>query len=306
MVTHARLQGKIFTRDADASKSSFLGQQACYLASNGHNSGRQPVPPLFSMNRDPLSARHTDDRQRVMFGAKEGENGFRHGPLYGLRSVGMLSERFITQANMGFMSDSQPSTCSRHVSSTEGGSFFFRVRDGLRRRWRRLVIEIASRTGRYDRWKAVEWERVERLVFICSGNICRSPYAEAVAIRRGLDAISFGTTASGGAPADPVAIEVAKRVGIDLRKHRSRRFNDHGIRASDLLVIMDTSHLTSTRLVAESVGAQTTLLGLWDGGQPVVIWDPFGQPADKFEACFQRIDSCMGRMQHAWAGNEHV
>lgn len=187
------------------------------------------------------------------------------------------------------------------MPQTRYGPLFRWLSQGVRRRWRRLEAEIASRTGRLDRWKRIEWARVERLVFVCSGNICRSPYAEAIALRRGVDAVSCGTTASGGATADPTAIKVADRFDIELRGHCSSRLVDLEIRASDLLVIMDTSHLPSTLGVAEASGAQLTLLGLWDGQQPAVIRDPFGQPADEFEYCFQRIGSCMDGMLKARA-----
>lgn len=178
-------------------------------------------------------------------------------------------------------------------SSAEEPGFMRRLRDGLRRRWRRLMIEVASRTGRYDRLRKIDWTRMERLVFICSGNICRSPYAEAVAIGRGVKAISCGTSAIGGAPADSMAIETAQRFSVNLQAHRSVRFVDVDFSSADLLVVMDTGHLHLAQGVAEEVGAQMTLLGLWDNEQPAIIRDPFGMSAAEFDMCFRRINQCI-------------
>lgn len=142
----------------------------------------------------------------------------------------------------------------------------------------------------------MDWARVERLVFVCSGNICRSPFAEHIALAKNLDAVSCGTTARSGAPGDPDAIETAEGFGVDLSKHASRHVSEVEFSASDLVVVMDLHHLAAVGSVADAVGAQMTLLGLWDGAQPVTIFDPFGCSAGQFELCFRRIAACMDTM----------
>ena len=67
-----------------------------------------------------------------------------------------------------------------------------------------------------------------KILFVCCGNTCRSPFAEGLARRlaaeRGLDVefASAGRTAAEGDPSPPDAIAVAKEFGVDLSAHRAR------------------------------------------------------------------------------------
>jgi protein-tyrosine-phosphatase len=68
-----------------------------------------------------------------------------------------------------------------------------------------------------------------KVLFVCAGNICRSPFAEALARRlaaeRGLDVefASAGEIALDGDRCPPDAVAVAKEYGVDLSSHRARR-----------------------------------------------------------------------------------
>ena len=81
--------------------------------------------------------------------------------------------------------------------------------------WHRLLYLF----GRYHSYGQVDWSSIERLVFICKGNICRSAYAEAVARSLGINAISCGIDTIEDAPANDCAISEAKQQGIDLNGH---------------------------------------------------------------------------------------
>jgi protein-tyrosine-phosphatase len=69
-----------------------------------------------------------------------------------------------------------------------------------------------------------------KVLFVCAGNICRSPFAEGLARRlaaeRGLDVefASAGEIALDGDRCPPDAVAVAKEYGVDLSSHRARRF----------------------------------------------------------------------------------
>src|SRR5437588_1134030 len=54
---------------------------------------------------------------------------------------------------------------------------------------------LENLTGRHRQFKQIRWDRVARVVFVCHGNICRSPYAEGRAVSFGLPAASFGLSA---------------------------------------------------------------------------------------------------------------
>src|ERR1035441_957189 len=61
----------------------------------------------------------------------------------------------------------------------------------------------------------LDWHSVQRLVFVCKGNICRSAYGEEKAKNLGIQAISFGLDAKGENPATEMAIRLAWIRGID-------------------------------------------------------------------------------------------
>ena len=94
-------------------------------------------------------------------------------------------------------------------------------------------------SGRYRQFKQIRWGRVTRVVFVCHGNICRSPYAEARAVSFGLSAASFGLSAGSGEPADPTACRIAARRGIELARHCARDAADFELQTDDLLVVME-------------------------------------------------------------------
>ena len=98
-----------------------------------------------------------------------------------------------------------------------------------------------------------------RVLFVCTGNICRSPTAagvlETLAGRRGLaariEAASAGTHGYHlGEPADPRAVAAALRRGVDLSSHRARRVARRDLDRFDLLVAMARSHDDQLRRLA--------------------------------------------------------
>ena len=173
---------------------------------------------------------------------------------------------------------------SFYLRATEGPAFV-RTRYGSARGLARLLL---SRLGGSRRFAAVDWTRVERLVFVCTGNICRSPYAEARARRAGLSAISVAVRGDSGAPAFPAAIAAARATGIDLTGHRSTAINEIRLTPADLLVAMERWQAAA---IAGRGGAQTTLLGLWSTPRRPHLHDPHRLSDDYFRTCFALIDS---------------
>src|SRR6266436_8043822 len=108
-----------------------------------------------------------------------------------------------------------------------------RPRFGSYRGFVRLMLaQVENAAGGFRAYKKIRWESVSRVVFVCHGNICRSPYAEQRALTYGLAAASFGLSAATGAPADPSACRIAARRAIELGAHRA-------CDARDLLVAME-------------------------------------------------------------------
>lgn len=160
--------------------------------------------------------------------------------------------------------------------------------------YRGCLEHIRARTmysfGVYPGRKVVAWDSVNRLVFICKGNICRSPYAEARARLLGVRAASFGLDASPGACADAVALRNARARGVDLAAHRSAKLERTSIAQDDLLIVFEPSQL---RQVYSRVDrqAQVALVGIWTPPYRPHIQDPYGRGDRYFQQCFSVIDA---------------
>ena len=143
--------------------------------------------------------------------------------------------------------------------------------------------------GSYRNYQQIDWESVERLVFVCKGNICRSAYAEAVARSLNIDSISCGIHTQHDLPANKGAIRAAEVKGVDLKKHKTTPIQSLVIREGDLLVVMEPWQADYiARELDESY--RCSLLGLW--GQPVNphIQDPYGASSVYFNYCFNYIE----------------
>jgi len=160
------------------------------------------------------------------------------------------------------------------------------------------MYRIASALGLYRRPDASLLSDVRRLIFVCRGNICRSPYAEAVAKSYGINAVSVGLEATGIASANPTATRAAFARGQDLSSHRSSRADNLEIHSSDLLLAMEPAQIAPLAHVAEANGAIVSLLGLWANSKAPYIPDPYGCKANVFDSVFMTIDEAMKRLSN--------
>lgn len=156
--------------------------------------------------------------------------------------------------------------------------------------WHKLKYHLGS----YRKWSAPHSESHQRLVFVCTGNICRSPFAEFVARNYGIEAVSVGTDTRGGDDANSDAVKAARRFGLDLSDHRSTRLQDFSALDGDHFVCMEPKH---AELVSRFIPrADVSLMGLWLPERRPFLPDPYGKSMAYFERCFSWIDRAIAKI----------
>jgi protein-tyrosine phosphatase len=166
--------------------------------------------------------------------------------------------------------------------------------DRLLHRWRQRSL-VAS-LSRAPAPRAV--------LFVCHGNICRSPFAAALA--RTLLPADVAVESAGfidpGRPAPNEALAAAADRGIDLSSHRSRLITPHSLEASDLVVVMDVEQRRRVVMARPARPGTVVLLGDLDPG-PITrraVLDPVDQPLAVFHDCYDRIDRCVRVLATLW------
>lgn len=127
-----------------------------------------------------------------------------------------------------------------------------------------------------------------KILFVCSGNTCRSPLAEAIARRMfsvagrtDIEVSSAGTQAWDGSSASDGAILVGIERGLDLSEHRSRMITPEIIAGNDLILAMSPQHVS--RIKEMNPDANVHLLaGYATGDIGRTIQDPFGGDLDSY------------------------
>ena len=164
----------------------------------------------------------------------------------------------------------------------------------------RLIIANALwLLGPYRRHRKIDPGRVKRLVFVCQGNICRSPFGHHLAQMRidHLPVCSMGLGTTTGMPADETANEVARNFGVDLSGHKTTAFADFKIEPGDLYLVMEDRHLRQLKPLIAGQDVQVALLGLWCPRPLALLYDPHRMTRDYFKTCFGRIALAVTALQ---------
>ena len=142
-----------------------------------------------------------------------------------------------------------------------------------------------------------------RILFVCTGNTCRSPMAAGLARKRLaerlgvrtsqlgdrlIEVISAGAFAADGAPATEEAVRAAAALGASIGRHRSRRLTAELIRSCDVVFCMTQGHVDQVLRLAPGQGDKIHLL---DGDRDIA--DPIGGGGDVYLTTASQIDRAL-------------
>jgi len=146
--------------------------------------------------------------------------------------------------------------------------------------------------------------KTERSVlFVCSGNICRSPFADGylqhVLADSNLTRVgSAGTLGIEASPASPETVRLAKDAGFDLTRHRSRGITLDLLDDADWVLVMESAHRRTLQARYPEALHKVHLLSEYhpsvqDAAAAPDIFDPIGRPFEDFRQCFGLIQAAV-------------
>lgn len=133
------------------------------------------------------------------------------------------------------------------------------------------------------------------MLFVCTGNTCRSPIAAALfprLVREGCWVESAGLRASRGAPASTGAQTALREIGLDLSRHRSKPLDDLPVEQFDLVLAMTAEQ--RTLILERAPGLRGRVFCLAEmAGEIEDIADPYGASETAYRQTVQRIGELM-------------
>ena len=132
---------------------------------------------------------------------------------------------------------------------------------------------------------------MKNILFVCTGNTCRSPMAMALfneyAAKNNIDAVadSAGVAAANGIPASENAVKVLAEMDIDLSRHLSKPISKELLNRADLIVCMSEGHAE----MLKAAGYTSVVFGQG-------VADPYGYTVDVYRNCRDSMLEAMPRL----------
>lgn len=132
------------------------------------------------------------------------------------------------------------------------------------------------------------------IIFVCTGNTCRSPLAEVIAkaifAEKGVDAqvISRGLAAETHSPASYNSRKCAEEMGLSLEDFTSNQITYEDIEWADIIITMTKMHKEYLQGICDEKGVEIYTLAE-AAGEYIDVSDPFGGDIDAYRACAEQI-----------------
>jgi protein-tyrosine phosphatase len=139
---------------------------------------------------------------------------------------------------------------------------------------------------------------VQSVLFVCKGNICRSPLAEAyfrsLVEKEGRDITvrSAGLETTPGRPADAKAKAVALEHRLSLEGHATTQVHRELLDQSDLIIVMEVGQKDRIQRLYPRSKGKVVLLGRFDFSGSLEVADPYSGTREDFLSCFQQVSRC--------------
>ena len=137
-----------------------------------------------------------------------------------------------------------------------------------------------------------------KILFVCTGNTCRSPMAAAIAAEMFKDAgcafVSRGISVPVPSRASENAVVAARAAAAaNISEHVSRQIKADDLRGADLVVTMTRSHKSYLLEIFDEARDKTLTLYEIAEGSPKDVKDPYGQDVYAYRLCAGEIKSCL-------------
>ncbi|SHM26075.1 low molecular weight protein-tyrosine-phosphatase [Vreelandella subglaciescola] len=138
----------------------------------------------------------------------------------------------------------------------------------------------------------------QRILVVCTGNICRSPVAAALLANalpdRQIESAGLGALVDHGV--EPSARALGEAEGLNLASHQARQLSVEMLHTADLILVMSEGQRRAVGELAPEAMGKTMRLGRWlDGGRDIP--DPYRKSPEAFEHVHQLLKDATG----AWA-----